>query len=124
MAHGAAEQSDARRVLVKVLKTQIKYAEPAVAIHDGTAKLENSMFSTVDWENIPHLLNIFGLVTLVDHAISSISLLICMMWEVLMSLFKAAVVICWQPRKGNCVVKQTGGWFDDRGGFLSYKIFL
>ena len=58
--------------------------------------------------SVPHLLNILGLVTLAYHAISLVSLLPCMIWEVSMSLFKAVVVVCKQIRNGKlcCNIKQ------------------
>ena len=61
--------------------------------------------------DITHLLNILGLGILAHHDISLISPLKYMMWKVSMSLFKAVVMVCKQPRKGNCV-EVLNRWLD------------
>ena len=98
-------------MLVKDLKSQAidlqdsEDEEPscALAILIGTAKSDNSMFSTVDGKNTTYLLNILGLVTLAHHSISQIRLLPYIMWTVSLSMVKAIGIVCRKQRKENCV---------------------
>ena len=114
MTHGATEQSFARRVLAKLWKVKPSNGSSWVwrwriklCLHwQYSMELQNQKaICSVQGmrKSISHLLNILGRVIWAHHVISLISLLSCMMWKVLMSLFMAAVVIYRQPRKGNCV---------------------